>query len=49
MLNKENSNLVALFNMSQCVICPRVWRFAPRDRSAAKGPLIYNKLTKYEE
>ena len=21
MLNKENSNLVALFNMSQCVIC----------------------------
>ena len=26
MLNKENSNLVALFNMSQCVICSPVWR-----------------------
>ena len=32
MLNKENSNLVPLFNMSQCVI-------VPRDCSAAKGPL----------
>ena len=27
MLDKENSNLVALFNMSQCVICSPVWRF----------------------
>ena len=24
--------------MSQCVICSPVWRFVPRDRSAAKGP-----------
>ena len=27
MLNKENSDLVAFFNMSQCVICSPVWRF----------------------
>ena len=26
-LNKDNSNLVALFNMPQCVICSPVWRF----------------------
>ena len=39
MLNKGNSNLVALFNMTYCVICSPVWRFVPRDRSAAKGPL----------
>ena len=26
-LNEENSNLVALLNMSQCVICSPVWRF----------------------
>ena len=26
-LNKENSNMVALFNMSQCVICSSVRRF----------------------
>ena len=32
MSNKENSNLVAFFNMSQCAI------FEPRDCSAAKGP-----------
>ena len=25
MLNIENSNWVALFNMSQCVICSPVW------------------------
>ena len=29
MLNKENSNLVALLNMSQCVICSPVSRFCP--------------------
>ena len=40
MLKKENSNLVAFFNMSQCVICSPVWRFVPRDCSAAKGPLL---------
>ena len=40
MLNKENSNLVALFNMSQCVICSPVWQFVPRDRSAAKGSFL---------
>ena len=39
-LKKENSNSVALFNMSQCVICSPVWRFVPRDHSAAKGPLL---------
>ena len=38
-LNEENSDLVALFNMSQCVICSPVWRFVPRDRSAAKMSL----------
>ena len=27
MLNKENSNIVALFNLYQCVICSPVWRF----------------------
>ena len=27
MLNKENSNLVAFINMSQCGICSPVWRF----------------------
>ena len=27
MLNEENSNLVALFNISRCIICPPVWRF----------------------
>ena len=35
MLNKENSNMMALFNMSQCVICSPV----PRDCSAAKRPI----------
>ena len=25
MLNKEKSNMVALFNMSQCVACSPVW------------------------
>lgn len=34
MLNKENSNMMALFNMSPCVICSPV----PRDCSVAKGP-----------
>ena len=38
MLNKENPNLVALFNMPQCVICSPVWRFVPPDSSDAKGP-----------
>ena len=27
MLNKENSNLEAFFNMSQCITCSPVWRF----------------------
>jgi len=36
-LNKENSHLVAFFNISQCVICLPVWRFVPCDCSAAKG------------
>ena len=44
MLNKEKSKLVALFNMSQCVICSPVWRFVPRDRSAAKGPFDSDQL-----
>ena len=26
-LNKTNSNLVAFFNMSQCVICSPVWLY----------------------
>ena len=27
MLNKENSNLVPVFNVSRCVFCSPVWRF----------------------
>ena len=42
MLNTENSNLVALFNMSQCVFALQFGDFfVPRDRSAAKGPLAH--------
>ena len=41
-LNKEKSNLLALFNMSQCVICSPVWQFfVPRDHSAAKCLFVY--------
>ena len=40
MLNKENSNIVALFNLYQCVICSPVWRFLYNVIvSAAKVPL----------
>ena len=40
MLNTKNSNLVALFNMSQCVInfALQYGDFVPCDCSAAKGP-----------
>ena len=38
MLNKDNSNLVALFNISQCVIAQQFGDFVPRKRLAAKGP-----------
>ena len=38
MLNKANKFELSFFNMTQCVICFPVWRFVPRDRSAAKGP-----------
>ena len=41
MSNTENSNLVALFNMSQCVFALQFGDFVPRDRSAAKGPLAH--------
>jgi len=27
--------------MSHCVTCSPVWRFEPRDRSAANGPLYH--------
>ena len=39
MLNKATKFGFSFFNMAQCVICSPVWRFVPRDRSAAKGPL----------
>ena len=39
MLNKENSNLVVLFNTSQCVICSPVWRFCTTWSRSCKGPL----------
>ena len=39
MLNKENSNLVVLFNMSQCVICSPVWRFCTSWSLSCKGPI----------
>ena len=41
----ENSSLVALLNMPQCVICSPVWRFLPPDRSAANGPFSVFNLT----
>ena len=40
MLNKATQFEFSLFNMAQCVICSLVWRFLPRDRSAAKGPRV---------
>ena len=39
MLNKENSNLVAFFNMSQCVICPPVWQFCTTWLLSCKRPI----------
>ena len=38
-LNKENSNLVALFIMSQRVICSPVWRFCTTWSLSCKGPI----------
>ena len=49
MLNKEISNLVALFNMCQCVICSPVWQFCQRDRSAAEGPFLRTQLRNQAE
>ena len=40
MLNKENSNLVALFIMSQCVICSPVWLFCTTWSLSLKGLII---------
>ena len=40
MLNKENSNLEAWFNMSQCdSFAHQFGDFVPHDCPAAKGPL----------
>ena len=39
MLNKENSNLVAFFNMSQCIICSPVWRFCTTWLLSCKRPI----------
>ena len=49
MLNKEISNLVALFNMCQCVIYSPVWQFCQRDRSAAEGPFLRTQLRNQAE
>ena len=38
MLNKENINLVALFNMFQYVICLQFGDFVLHDHLALKGP-----------
>ena len=38
---KENSYLVAFLNISHCDSCSPVWRFAPRNCSAAKGPFFH--------
>ena len=38
-LNKENSNLVAFFNMSHCVICSPVWRFCTTWLLSCKRPI----------
>ena len=40
MLNKETSNLVALFNMFQCIICSPVWRFCTTWWLSWKWPII---------
>ena len=40
MLNKENSNLMALFNMPRCVICSPVWRFCTTWSLSCKGPIL---------
>lgn len=39
-LNKGNSNLVALFNLSQCVICSPLWRFCTTRSFNCIGPII---------
>ena len=49
MLNNEISNLVAMLNMSQCVIWSPVWRFCQRDRSATKGPFLRTQLRNQAE
>ena len=41
-LCKENSNLVALLNMSQYVICCPVWRFCTTWSLSCKGPIELN-------
>ena len=41
-LNKENSNLLAFFNMSQCVICSPVWRFCTTCLVRCKRPIARN-------
>ena len=43
MLNKENSNLLALFNMSQCGICSLVWQFWTKRSLSCKGPIPFQK------
>ena len=43
-VNKATQFEFSMFNTSQCVICSPVWRFVPRDRSAAKGPLKSTSL-----
>ena len=44
MLNKENSNLVVLFDMSQCLICSPVWRFCTTCSLSCKGPISDHAL-----
>lgn len=39
-LNKENSNLVALFNLSQCVICSPLWRLCTMRSFNCIRPII---------
>ena len=48
MLNKENSNLVTLLNMAQCVICSPVWRFCSTWSLSCNGP-IWEKLCAFQQ
>ena len=49
MLNKVNSNLVALFNKSQCDICSPVWRFCTMWLLSCKRPFISASIKDWKQ